>query len=153
MWIHSHEPFPNSIHAYVKHKDSLHCILEDHFFLIIWPCHPNSQNHTLQATSLLPYLSYHRCHKKVKMINQPFPIVCIAWFCLYWSGVFMLCYFYIIVWYRVQRVLLREVKELKLQKGKWHTCFYPILLYALVFFSSSMHDRLVLKGKLCNARS
>jgi hypothetical protein len=37
---------------------------------------------------------------------------------LYWNGVFMLCYFCIIAWYREQRVLLREVKEHKLQKGK-----------------------------------
>jgi hypothetical protein len=35
-------------------------------------------------------------------------------------GMVCLCYviFYIIVWYGVQRILLREVKELKLQKGK-----------------------------------
>jgi hypothetical protein len=57
-------------------------------------------------------------HKKAKMINQPFPIVCIALFCLYWNGVFMLCCFYIIAWYGEQRVVLREVKDRKLQKGK-----------------------------------
>jgi hypothetical protein len=44
----------------------------------------------------------------------------------------------------VQRIFLREVKELKLQKGKWHTFLLPILTTALVF-SSSMHDRLISK--------
>jgi hypothetical protein len=48
---------PNSIHEFIKHKDSFHCILEDLFFLSIWICHPNSQSHILKAISLMPYLS------------------------------------------------------------------------------------------------
>jgi hypothetical protein len=72
---------------------SLHCILEDHFLLIFWPCHPNSQFHALQAKiHAISFLS--QDHKYFKMLHQPLPIVCTAWFCLLWKSVFMLCYSY-----------------------------------------------------------
>jgi hypothetical protein len=48
-------------------------------------------------------------------------------------GVFMLCYFCVIALYGELRVLLREVKELGLQKGKWHTYLLPTFTTALVF--------------------
>jgi hypothetical protein len=127
MWFYPHKPFPNFILAYVKHKDSFHCILEDHLFLIIWPWHPNSQIHILQAKLHAISLSSQN-HKKFKMLNQPFLIACLAWFLLllvWWVYVVLFLYY---SWCRVQSILLREVKELKLQKGKWHTFFYPFLL-------------------------
>jgi hypothetical protein len=42
-------------------------------------------------------------------------------------------YLYILGWYGEQRLLLREVKEFKLQKGKWHNAFYPFYLCISVF--------------------
>jgi hypothetical protein len=64
------------------------------------------------------------------MLNQPFSIVVLVDF----VAIGMVCYFCIIVWYGVQHILLREVNEFELQKGKWHTFFHlPFYLYALVF--------------------
>jgi hypothetical protein len=40
------------------------------FFLSIWLCHANSQSHILQATSLIPYLSYHRAIRKLKWLTE-----------------------------------------------------------------------------------
>jgi hypothetical protein len=48
-------------------------------------------------------------------------------------GVFMLCCFCVIALYGELHVLLRGVKDLGLQKGKWHTYLLPTFTTALVF--------------------
>jgi hypothetical protein len=87
---------PNSIHAFVKHKNSSLISRIVQFSQIIWPCHPNSQIHIMQSTSFLPYLSYHSILINLKCWTNSFSIVCLIWLCCYWYGVFMLCYFCVI---------------------------------------------------------
>jgi hypothetical protein len=126
MWSSSHESFVNSIHILVKHKDYIH-----YFLLSPIPSHHydlfqlSSQIHILQSTILLPYLSYYKYPKKSKRLNQPFSIVvlfdCVV---LYVYVVLFMCYSL----YGELCAKLREVKDLGLQKGKWHAYLLPILL-------------------------
>jgi hypothetical protein len=97
-----------------------------------WTCHPNIQSLSCKP-SFKPCFSHHRNHKKFKMLNQPISIVCIAWSCLSWSNVFMLCYSYC---YRLKGENVscwEKWKGLYSKKASdTHASTY-ILNYALVF--------------------
>jgi hypothetical protein len=117
---------PNYIHAFVKHKEFLNYILvgpflSNHFTLPSKLSKPYLASHKPPAISFLP-----SSHKKVKMINQPFPIVWIACFVVLDWCVYVVL-FYVIAWYGEQRVLLREVKDRKLIRQVTHILL-PILL-------------------------
>jgi hypothetical protein len=109
--------FLNSVYALVKHKDFINYVLLSSILSNHYDLFPlSSQIHILQSTILLPYLFHHNIF------------------------MFMLYYFRVIALYVELHILLREVKDLGLQKGKWHTYPLPIFTTSLVFFSR-MHDR------------
>jgi hypothetical protein len=113
-------------------------ILEDQSFPIIWPSHPNFQTLSCKPSSK-PYLSHHRSHKKFKMFNQPISIVCIAWSCLSWTSVFMLCTSIATDW--KERTCLVERSERVWTPKRQVTHISSTYFYYCISVFSSMHDR------------
>jgi hypothetical protein len=126
------KPNKTSLNSSKKNLNIYMVILEDQSFPIIWPSHPNFQSLSCKP-SFKPYLSHHSNHKKFKMLNQPILIVCIAWSCLSWNSVFMLCYSF---WYDgKERMYLVERNERVWTPKRQVTHILPptFLIYALVF--------------------
>jgi hypothetical protein len=118
------ELFQDSVHTLAKPKDYINYILLSPILSNQYdPSQLSSQSlsHNYFAISFLS-----QYFGKSKLLNNHFSIGFLVWLCLY--CMFMLYYFCVIALNGELRILLREVKDRDLQKGKWHTFFYLFLL-------------------------
>jgi hypothetical protein len=110
MWIYPHESSLNSIFTYAKHKIFIITLYLGGSFLTNHLTFPSKLSiPILQAKIHDISLSSQNNHKKFKMLNQPISIICIAWSCLSWTSVFMLCTSIAIDW--KERTCLVERSE------------------------------------------
>jgi hypothetical protein len=139
MWSSSHESFQDFVHALVRHKDYINHILlspilTNHF--LSFPTKLSNTYLTIHNSFAISILSQYL--KKSKLLNKPFLIVCLIWWCM--CCIFMLCYFCVIVCAKSYMLSWEKWKDRDLQKAGDTHIFYLLFTTALVFFSS-MHDR------------
>jgi hypothetical protein len=122
---------PSSNHALVKPKDNINYVLLSQFspIILMFLAKLSSSYLTIHNSFAISPLSQYL--EKSKLLSKLLFNCCLVWLCLY--CMFILCYFCAIALYKELRVLLRELKDLGLHKGKWHTYLLSTFTTALVF--------------------